>query len=204
MLKMKLFRIISLTALITFVGFHTDLLAQGETQSVASFRKTFAFELPPVDVSGDIEHPVEPVVDTLPTGPAQVNIIFDPRMQDLLNMHISQNDALVKGPGYRVQIYAGSRLEFANETKADFIQAFGDMDYSIYQKWQPPHFRVRVGDFLTREEAMREMAGFRQVFPDAFIVEDEINLPKYKKQVVLPEDDTDGEESPRGPETSEN
>lgn len=201
MSQLKLFRIFTLTAIVLIAGFHADVFAQGETQSVASFRKTYAFELPSVDVTGDVTHVnVDPINDSV-TGPAQVNYYFSPRLQDLLNLHISQNDALTTGPGYRVQIYAGSRLEFANESKGDFIQAFGDLDYSIYQKWQPPHFRVRVGDFLTREEAMREMASFRQVFPDAFIVEDEINLPKYKKQVVLPGQDG---ETPEGPEVREN
>jgi hypothetical protein len=41
-----------------------------------------------------------------------------------------------------------------------------------------------VGDFLSRQEAMRELATIRQVFPDAFVVADQINLPKFKKSQI--------------------
>ncbi|MEM0996985.1 MAG: SPOR domain-containing protein [Bacteroidota bacterium] len=198
---MRTYLILALGAFIVLAGTVAPIFAQGETQSVASFRKVYDFALPPVDATGDAVHVFDPGEDTV-AGPALVNYIFSPRLQDLLNLHVSQNNAMITGPGYRVQIYAGSRLEFANESKADFIQAFGDFDYPIYQKWQPPHFRVRVGDFLSREEAMREMAGFRQVFPDAFIVEDEINLPKYKKQVLIPNDGS--ADPPAGVEVREN
>jgi hypothetical protein len=200
MLQLKKFSTFFLTAFTFFAVLIGMALAQGETQSVAPYRKVFNFQTPTVDVEGDVTHTVTfPVAPT--PGPARVNYLTPPLLNSLLSMHIAQNDAQTKGPGFRVQIYAGSRMEFANEAKADFMQSFGDFDYGIYQMWQPPHFRVRVGDFLSRAEALREMATFRQVFPDAFIVEDEIILPKYKKQASAPEILN---ESPDGPEIREN
>lgn len=200
MLRLNKIRNILLTALILATGSASLVMAQGETQSVSPFRKVFDYNTPSVDMEGDISHTVTFNDDSL-VGPPRVNYFSPAGLGELLSMHIAKNDANTKGAGYRVQIYAGSRMAFANEAKADFIQSFGDFDFGIYQMWQPPHFRVRVGDFLSREEALREMAGFRQVFPDAFIVEDEINMPKFKKQVIGP-DDMDGSSS--GPDVREN
>lgn len=115
-------------------------------------------------------------------------------------MHVNQNSESEAAPGYRIQIYAGSSLESANDAKADFLESFDD-DFPIYQMWNPPHFRVRVGDFLTRNEAMREVATLRQIFPDAFIVSDQVKLPKYKKRspVINPEEvKVDGMENSTG------
>ena len=174
-------------------GFFSHAFAQGETESVSSFRKVYDFKLPTVNSTGDISHIVLPDSNEVVSGEYVVGYFCPPMLQSLLDLHIRGNNKEETAAGYRVQIYAGSRLEFANEAKADFLQSFGDFDISIYQKWQPPHFRVRVGDFLSRSEAMREMAAFRQVFPDAFIVKDIINLPKYKKQAVIPDgNDSDG------------
>lgn len=186
-------------ALILGGGISNQVFSQGEQESVSSFRKVFDFKMPAVNATEDLSH--VPVIDTttVTNGEYGVSYIYPPMLQALLDLHIQGNNKEKVGPGYRIQIYAGSRLEFANEAKADFLQAFGDFDISIYQKWQPPHFRVRVGDFLSRSEAMREMATFRQIFPDAFIVKDEINLPKYKKQAILPEDqDAMGIDNARG------
>lgn len=200
MLRLNKIRNILLTALILFAGSASLVMAQGENQSVAPFRKVFEYTTPSVDIEGDISHTVTFQDDSI-VGPPRVNYFSPSGLGEMMSMHIAQNDAHVKGAGYRVQIYAGSRMAFANEAKADFIQSFGDFDFGIYQIWQPPHFRVRVGDFLSREEALREMAGFRQVFPDAFIVEDEINMPKFKKQAIVPDDMDSSDE---GPELREN
>ncbi|MDI1335948.1 MAG: hypothetical protein PSU94_07155, partial [Lacunisphaera sp.] len=79
--------------------------------------------------------------------------------------------------------YSGSKMEIANETKTDFLGSFRDSGMEVYKDWNPPHFWVRVGDFISRNEAMRQLANVKAVFPDAFVVADKINLPKYKKAV---------------------
>jgi hypothetical protein len=200
MLRLNKIRNILLTALILATGFASFVMAQDESQSVAPYRKVFEYKTPSVDITGDVSHTITFTDDSI-VGPPKVNYFSPFRLGEMITLHKSSNDAHTKGAGYRVQIYAGSRMEFANEAKADFIQSYGDFDFSIYQMWQPPHFRVRVGDFLSREEALREMAGFRQVFPDAFIVEDEINMPKFKKQAIVP-NEMDGSDD--GSELREN
>jgi cell division septation protein DedD len=71
--------------------------------------------------------------------------------------------------GYRVQIFAFESLERA---EAAAQEARVKLDLPVYVEYVPPYYKVRVGDFLIREEAeaVRDrlrISGYR----DAFIVE---------------------------------
>ncbi|MEM7035941.1 MAG: SPOR domain-containing protein [Bacteroidota bacterium] len=153
-----------------------------ETENVAKYRKVYGFKLPDVVAANPGEETVGEVLMISPDS-FGVNYTYDYVLDQMVDMHKKLNFDKDKGPGFRIQIYAGSKLEHANEAKSDFIESFSDFEIEVYQKWQPPHFRVRVGDFLSKGEAMREMAMIRQVFPDAFVVRDEIFLPKFKNRV---------------------
>ncbi len=75
--------------------------------------------------------------------------------------------------GYRVQILATSNKEkadmFAKEAQARF------RDQKVYVEFIPPYYKVRVGDFITREEAEAFRAKAKSLgYFDAFIVESQI------------------------------
>jgi hypothetical protein len=75
--------------------------------------------------------------------------------------------------GYRVQLYATAD-QMAAETMA--ARARTSFREPVYVENQPPLFKVRVGDFLTRDEASgtRERA-IDSGFADAWIVEARVN-----------------------------
>ena len=175
---------LALTLLVSVYGF-----AQNESESVDKYRAVYTFEQPTFNNTAE---GTTAVVSYKPIAPSDYGVFYDydTELGKLLELHKATNSNTTEGPGFRIQIYAGSKMELANGTKADFVQSFGHDEFSVYQNWQPPHFRVRVGDFLSRQEAMRNLANIRQVFPDAFVVMDQIKLPKYKKQNIktsLPE-----------------
>lgn len=158
--------------------------AQNESESVEKYRAVYTYtsanpNLNSVEDSG-------PAVVHKSISPSEYGVYydFDNRLLRLIELHKSNNSKKTEGPGFRIQIYAGSKMEIASGTKADFVQSFGHDNFAVYQNWQPPHFRVRVGDFLSRQEAMRELSTIRQVFPDAFVVADQIILPKFKKSHI--------------------
>jgi len=75
--------------------------------------------------------------------------------------------------GYRVQILATSNKEkadmFAKEAQARF------KDQKVYVEFVSPYYKVRIGDFLTREEAETFRARAKSLgYFDAFIVESPI------------------------------
>ena len=177
-----------------------SLFAQHEREPVEAYRVTTAFHTPMVVVAGtegkmegiNVDPLPDPGRDSLPmVSPDRFGVhYFAPEaLWKLILVHVGQNSLHESAEGYRIQIYAGSSLESANDAKADFLESFNDEQLEVYQMWNPPHFRVRVGDFLSRNLAMREVATIRQIFPDAFIVSDKVKLPKYKdrSKVVSPD-----------------
>ncbi len=75
--------------------------------------------------------------------------------------------------GYRVQIMAALKEENANRMAEE---ARSKLDKPVYIEYIPPYYKVRVGDFLSREEAERYRDKLKALgYYDAFIVETLIN-----------------------------
>ena len=94
----------------------------------------------------------------------------------LVRRHIAINSAKMSMPGYRVQIYYGSQRAKASEMRTEFMKKFpGVPAYLFYQQ---PNFKVRLGDFKTRLEAMKLLEEIKNEYSSAFIVKDEVKLPE--------------------------
>ena len=108
----------------------------------------------------------------------QIEIIQPEQAENLLKMRIA-NNRLKKGeiPGYRIQIFSESAQtarQRANETRASFMRHFPEID--AYDDYQAPNWKVFVGDFRTKNEALREMQKIKKIFPSAFIVSTNIQI----------------------------
>jgi hypothetical protein len=94
----------------------------------------------------------------------------------LVKRHIAINSAKMTMPGFRVQVYYGSQRTKAIETRTEVLKKFSQTPaYIIYQQ---PNFKLRLGDFKTRMEAMKLLDEVRHDYPQAFIVKDEVKLPE--------------------------
>ena len=165
--------------LLTVLLTSTQATAQKETESVEKYRVVYDFTAPQYEIVGDGSSTTD-VRPTVSSDSLGVYYYFDEGLPHLLDLHKRGNQSTSEGPGFRIQIYAGSNMETANEAKTDFLQTFRTANMEVYKDWNPPHFWVRVGDFLSRNEAMKQLSQVRTVFPDAFVVQDKIKLPKYK------------------------
>lgn len=80
--------------------------------------------------------------------------------------------------GFRIQIFASPRIDeatLAKQTAAQLITTD-----SLYIVFDPPVYKVRVGDYPTRHEANRALASIVQKgYPDAWIVTDRIIQRKF-------------------------
>lgn len=93
---------------------------------------------------------------------------------DSLMLHSSRsNYNQTSLEGFRVQIYSGSGLtskDEASATQTRFLKMFpGERAYIIYNA---PFWRVRVGDFRSRSEAMRMLQSVKPSFAGSYIVRD--------------------------------
>ena len=85
--------------------------------------------------------------------------------------------------GFRVQIYSGSGIKSKDEAasaQARFLKAFPDKKaYIIYNA---PFWRVRVGDFRSRSEAMAMLNEVKPSFSGSYIVRDNTVRKKNFRQ----------------------
>ena len=97
-------------------------------------------------------------------------------------MHRSQGPAIHRdgkviysGKGFRVQIYNGYDREKANKVRLEFMKLFpGTYTYLSYVS---PGFRVRVGDYRSREQAAGMLREANSMYPSpCMIVPDQITV----------------------------
>ena len=75
--------------------------------------------------------------------------------------------------GFRIQIFASAKIDDATMAKQSAVEAI--TTDSIYVVYDPPVYKVRVGDYATRFDATKALAGIIQSgYPDAWIVNDRI------------------------------
>lgn len=112
---------------------------------------------------------------TTPADTGIVEVIQDYKIKELLAKHAEVNSKS-NLKGYRVKIHFGSDKTKAREVKSKFISRFPDV--VAYEKYDQPNFNIRVGDFRTKLDAYRFLKEVQAEFPSAFIVQDDIELPK--------------------------
>lgn len=112
---------------------------------------------------------------TAPADTGKIEVIQDYKIKELLAKHAEVNSKS-NLKGYRVKIHFGSDKTKAREVKSKFITRFPDVP--AYEKYDQPNFNIRVGDFRTKLDAYRFLKEVQAEFPSAFIVQDDIELPK--------------------------
>jgi len=117
---------------------------------------------------------------------AQVNLP-DEKTQDsnlpeiLKTLNINQ-DIKNRIEGFRVEIFFSSSFdakEKALKKKEEFLITYPDK--IVHVQYISPNFRVRVGDFRTKNEALKLYKEIKNTYPVAFIVTDNIDFPLMKQ-----------------------
>jgi hypothetical protein len=110
-----------------------------------------------------------------------VKVVKDSRLDLLVKKQIYINTLAIRNqPGFRVQLISTNKRNEANDIKAKVMQLYPD--YRTYLEYQPPYFKVRIGDFKTREEATDLREKLSTNFPGAiFVVPAVINLSPEKE-----------------------
>lgn len=100
------------------------------------------------------------------------------KIRDAIKRHIEINDD--KFIGYRVQIYFRSgqkAMAEAQSVKKRFLIRYGN-DHGAYIIYDSPNFKVQVGDFRTKAEALHFMSKIQSTFPNSWVVERiKVNYP---------------------------
>jgi hypothetical protein len=85
--------------------------------------------------------------------------------------------AIYSGKGFRVQIYNGSDRSKAIEVKTHFMRLFPGL--RTYLTYISPCFRVKVGDYKTRNEALGMLKEANSMYSPCMIVPDIITISTF-------------------------
>lgn len=106
-----------------------------------------------------------------------VNYQIEPEIENVLEKHRKAWSNVKNISGYRIQILALTGTNARTRTmkiKEEFAKSFPKT--SCHVSYVEPNFRIRVGDFKTRMEALRELEAIQLKYPGAFIVKDQVSF----------------------------
>ncbi|MBQ2068220.1 MAG: SPOR domain-containing protein [Paludibacteraceae bacterium] len=117
------------------------------------------------------------VFDSIPG----VQVLQDSTVGVLMEEAMYGKKELVTIDGYRVQIYSSNKQQTAKAEALDLETQLKDrINQTVYVQYQPPFWKVRLGDFRTAEEAREYKKIFVQQYPhlrgDTYIVRDKIQV----------------------------
>ena len=123
---------------------------------------------------------------------------FDPTALDDYDIDVEESDAVLSGvndptlntvemlrdsvgTGYRVQLIQTTEPEEAKDIERDAILRF---DEAVYRVFDPPFYKVRVGDFADWYDAEKiQKLAIKKGFREAWVVRTKVNLKKAYKWI---------------------
>lgn len=117
-----------------------------------------------------------------------VILIKDARLDVLVNKQaqINKRTAMMTSSGmykgYRLQVISTPKRDDANQIKSALMNRFPDQ--KTYTLFQSPNFKVRIGNFLKKEDAEKFRSQLSKFFPKGiYIVEDTIEYTPVEEEI---------------------
>ena len=110
-----------------------------------------------------------------------VTIYQDKLVDELVQKQVKLNEAGSNQDGYRIQIFSdsGNNSKTKAQTVMDEFLA-NHPEVKAYLAFKSPNYKVKVGDFRSRLDAIRYLNQINTDYPNAFIISDLINLPQFE------------------------
>ncbi|MGM0496908.1 MAG: SPOR domain-containing protein [Bacteroidota bacterium] len=102
-------------------------------------------------------------------------------LKNLVLKHIAKNRNQDGIQGYRIRIFSDvgrNARSNSEEVKTEFYEEYSDIP--VYRKYDSPYFKVYVGDYRTKMEALKCLKKIKDNYPSAFVVPDQINYPEIE------------------------
>ena len=104
-----------------------------------------------------------------------INLDADFRIEELNTKYAKANeDKPMKG--YRIQLFSGNKTQ-AYEKRRLFVNSYPDIFSKVI--YDVPSYKVQVGNFIYELEAQKCKQDILEGFPNALIIETDIDIPEY-------------------------
>ena len=112
---------------------------------------------------------------------AGVKINQTEAVKDAMRKQVEDNGSRTLN-GYRVRIFFDNK-QTARVESEETLKRFESMYHDVvaYRTYANPYFKVTVGDFRTRSEAVKLLERIKGAFPSAFVVKENIAFPVVDK-----------------------
>jgi len=109
----------------------------------------------------------------------RVELVQDIRVNKLVNKRIKISEHKNNLMGWRINIF-GSNSQDAREVAETVITQFNEYfpDIAAYKIPLMPTWKVYVGDYRTKDDALKDLQKIKIYYKDAFVKDTKINYPK--------------------------
>ena len=126
-------------------------------------------------------HPLFSFSQVIKDDTGTIRITQDDKVELLVSKHIRINEKNSGIDGFRIQIFFDSGNNSKTNAKSvydAFIVKYPTV--RAYLTFKAPNYKVRVGDFRAKVDAQRFLNDIITDYPNAWIIADQINLPKVE------------------------
>lgn len=107
----------------------------------------------------------------------KVTVTQSSPVRSALNNYIFSNTGK-KIQGYRIRVFYDNSPQA--RTRSESVAAYVRSQYpenGVYRTFEAPNYKVTVGDFRSKEEALRIYMALKGIYPTAYIIKENINYP---------------------------
>lgn len=100
----------------------------------------------------------------------EVQVNADPAIEQMVKTWVSLNRSNPRIEGWRIQVVSTTDRARVEAGKADFLTNYPTIPVDwVHEK---PYYKLRVGAFRTRQEAMSFLAEIKDIYPGAYPAKD--------------------------------
>lgn len=165
-------------------GSSEEMYYKYEREEVGYYRDKVDFQLPeptimPVETAEETPAAI-PLSHLFPTG-QKLFIDADEGLTKMVELDKVDKSKKKTVPGFRIQAYTGASRGGATRQKNNLMLQHPDK--ISYLKYEMPNFIVLIGDFMDKEEATLFCRRLRATVPGAFVVPDQVKVPRYRPEL---------------------
>ncbi|MEM7367348.1 MAG: SPOR domain-containing protein [Bacteroidota bacterium] len=170
-----------------------DLYYKFEREEVGYYRDKVDFQLPepsliPVELPEETPDAIR-LSHLFPPG-TKLYIDADEGLKKMIELDKVDKSRKKTVSGFRIQAYTGASRGGATRQKNNLM--LQHPDHISYLKYEMPNFIVLIGDFMDKEEATLFCRRLRNTVPGAFVVPDQVKVPRYRPETEEVSEDENG------------
>ena len=110
---------------------------------------------------------------------ARLDVLSDKQAEINKRTSMMTSSGLYKG--YRIQILSTTNRDQANKVKSEVLSKFTDQ--KAYLTYNSPYFKVRIGNFINRDDAEKFRQQLSKIYPQGvYVVEDAVEYTMTNDQ----------------------